>query len=34
MRAVLDPKIKKDQITSVQDSSSDDEEGKNSKELE
>ena len=34
MKTVLDPKIKKDQITSVQDSSSDDEEVKKSKELE
>ena len=34
MKAVLDPKFKKDQVISVHDSSSDDEEGKKSKELE
>ena len=34
MKAALDPEIRKDQIISVQDSSSDDEEGKKSKELE
>ena len=34
MKAVLNPKFKKDQVISLQDSSSDDEEGKQSKELE
>ena len=34
MKAVLDPKIKKYQVISVHDSSSDDVEGENSKELE
>ena len=34
MKAVLNPKFKKDQVISLQDSSSDDEEGKKSKELE
>ena len=34
MKAILDPKFKKDQVISLHDSSSDDEEGKKTKELE